>query len=163
MTGSPFGQFGQDLFHGRVLLSHIVDDALNDCVLLAFLLKVGAGLLLGHLRLEAVWFTNKHISYSKFKYLFSKLTSGDLAVVLTHDFKLPICVGDLSSLKLRIEQVNLPLTELLAILLISFFLSVDVVADIVDLSLSLCNSCVKLHGLLSRMFQVLLEVGNLAG
>ena len=54
MKGSPLGQFGQDLFHGRVLLSHFVDDALNDFVLLAFLLKVGAGLLLRNLRLEAV-------------------------------------------------------------------------------------------------------------
>ena len=83
--------------------------------------------------------------------------------MITHDFELSICEGDLCSFKLRIQQVNLFLTELLAILLISFFLSVDVVADIVDLSLSLSDGCVKLHSLLSRMSQILFKVGNLAG
>ena len=54
--GSPLGQLGEDLVHGRVLLSHIVNDVLDDLVLLALLLQVLAGVLLGNLSLEAVCF-----------------------------------------------------------------------------------------------------------
>ena len=41
--------------------------------------------------------------------------------------------------------------------------TVDVVADVVDLALSLLDSCVQLHSLLRCMLQVLLQVGDLAG
>ena len=47
--------------------------------------------------------------------------------------------------------------------LIVFFLDVDVVADVVDLTFPLLDGGVKLHRLLCSMLQILLEVGDLAG
>lgn len=82
-VGSPLGQLGEDLVHGRVLLSHIVNDVLDDLVLLALLLQVLAGVLLGNLSLEAV--------------------CSDFVVTLAHRSKLVILVGKLGSVQLCVK------------------------------------------------------------
>ena len=51
---SPVGELVENLDHAWVLLLHLVDDALDDLVALAFLLQVLAGLLLRNLGLELV-------------------------------------------------------------------------------------------------------------
>ena len=51
----------------------------------------------------------------------------------------------------------------MALSLALIFLAVDVIADVVDLTLPLLNRRVQLHGLLCSVLQVLLQVGYLAG
>ena len=91
------------------------------------------------------------------------LTGSDLVVAFTHGNDTVLGVEDFGALELRVEQVDLALTEVLAVLLVHIFLTVDVVADIIDLMLSLIDGSVQLHFLLSRMLQVLLQVGDLSG
>ena len=91
------------------------------------------------------------------------LTRSDLVVAFTHGNDTVLGVEDFGALELRVEQVDLALTEVLAVLLVHIFLTVDVVADIIDLMLSLIDGSVQLHFLLSRMLQVLLQVGDLSG
>ena len=91
------------------------------------------------------------------------LTRSDLVVAFTHGNDTVLGVEDFGALELRVEQVDLALTEVLAVLLVHIFLTVDVVADIVDLMLPLIDGSVQLHFLLSRMLQVLLQVGDLSG
>ena len=64
-------------------------------------------------------------------------------------------------IKLSVEELELGLSQSLAILLVVVLLAVDVLGDVVDLSLPALYGCVELHGLLCRVLQVLLEVGDL--
>ena len=91
------------------------------------------------------------------------LTSCNIVVTVSHKLELLSLEGDLGSIELRVEQVDLLLAEALTIVLVLVLLSVDVVANIVNLALPLFNGRVELHGLLGCMSQVLLEVGDLAG
>lgn len=91
------------------------------------------------------------------------LTGSDLVVAFTHGNDTVLGVEDFGALELRVEQVDLALTEVLAVFLVHIFLTVDVVADIIDLMLPLIDGSVQLHFLLSRMLQVLLQVGDLSG
>lgn len=91
------------------------------------------------------------------------LTRSDLVVAFTHGNDTVLGVEDFGALELRVEQVDLALTEVLAVFLVHIFLTVDVVADIIDLMLPLIDGSVQLHFLLSRMLQVLLQVGDLSG
>jgi len=63
---------------------------------------------------------------------------------------------------LFVQEGQVLLTHVLTVLIVLILLIADVVADIVDLSLPLFNGRVELHGLLSRVLQVLLKVGDLA-
>ena len=70
--------------------------------------------------------------------------------------------GSLRSGKLGVEKLNLALTQVHVILLTLILLGVDVVLDVFNLTFALVDGGIKLHSLLSRVLQVLLEVSNLA-
>ena len=63
--------------------------------------------------------------------------------------------------KLSVEELELGLSQSLTILLVVVLLAVDVLGDVVDLSLPALDGRVELHGLLCRVLQVLLEVSDL--
>jgi len=84
------------------------------------------------------------------------LTGGDLVVTFTHGDDTILRVQHLGSLELRVQQIDLALTEVLAVFLVLIFLTVYVVADIINLMLALIDSSVQLHLLLSCVLQVLL-------
>lgn len=94
--------------------------------------------------------------------MFLILTSGDLIVALSHGDDTILRVEHLGALELSVQQVDLALTEVLAVFLVLIFLTVDVVADIIDLMLALIDGSVQLHFLLGGVLQVLLQVGDLA-
>ena len=160
----PLDQFAEDLIHGWVLLTSVLQNLFNDLIALTLLFKVLSSLLLRHLGLELVYnIINRldiHTSLASRMFI---LTGSDLVVAFTHGNDTVLGVEDFGALELRVEQVDLALTEVLAVLLVHIFLTVDVVADIIDLMLSLIDGSVQLHFLLSRMLQVLLQVGDLSG
>lgn len=77
---SPIGQLGQDLIHGRVLLSAVVHHSLDHLVALALLFQEGAGLVVGNLRLE--------------------LVSCNIVVTVAHKLELLSLESDLGSIEL---------------------------------------------------------------
>jgi len=140
---SPFIHFGEDFVHGWILSSHVIKNLLNHLIPATLLFEVGASLVIRDGCLEAV--------------------GCDLVITVTHDSGSPVGEEYLGTIKLRVKQVNLLLAEALAMSLVLILSTVDVVADVVDLALSLLDSCVQLHSLLRCMLQVLLQVGDLAG
>ena len=91
----------------RVLLSHVVDDTLNDLVALLLALENGTGIGLLHLRLEAA--------------------SGNLVVASTHGLELGVLIVDLGALKLLVEHAELLITEVLTVLVVLVLFVVNVV------------------------------------
>lgn len=62
-----------------------------------------------------------------------------------------------------VQEIQVLLAHVLIVRLVLLLLIADVAANIVDLALPLIDGSVELHGLLSRVLQVLLKVGDLAG
>lgn len=98
-------------------------------------------MVLGNLRLEAV--------------------GSDLAISVTHGLVLLVGEHSLLLLDLLGKEIDSLLAEGLSSGLVLFLLVVDVVADVVDLSLALLDRRIQLHSLISRVLQVLLEIGDL--
>ena len=63
--------------------------------------------------------------------------------------------------KLSVKELELGLSQSLSIVLVVVLLVVDVLGNVVDLALPALNGCIELHGLLSCVLQVLLEVSDL--
>ena len=140
---SPLSEVGEDLVEQRVLVSEALGQGIDSSVLLHFVIKNGTNLSLLDLVLESI--------------------GGTLVVTISHVFKRsssPLGFGLSKSVSKDIELDSLDL-------LLSVFslvtLSVDVTRDIVNFSLSLLNSGIKLHGVVSGVSQGLLEVGDLTG
>ena len=89
------------------------------------------------------------------------LTGSDCVVLFTHHSVLLVLEKGFRLVKLRVEELELGLSQSLAILLVVVLLVVDVFGDVVDLALPALDGSVELHGLLSRVLQVLLEIGDL--
>ena len=89
------------------------------------------------------------------------LTGSDCVVLFTHHSVLLVLEKGFRLVKLRVEELELSLSQSLAILLIVVLLVVDVFGDVVDLTLPAFDGSVELHGLLSCVLQVLLEIGDL--
>jgi len=91
-----------------------------------------------------------------------QLTGRNFVIAGSHGRELLVLVEHLRSVELCVQKIKLLLTQILSEGLSLILFAVDVVADIVDLALSLLNSSVELHCLFSRVLQVLLQVCNLA-
>jgi hypothetical protein len=102
------------------------------------------------------------ISINVSKGVKGQLTGRDLVIAGSHCRELLVLVKHLRSVELCVQKIKLLLTQVLSEGLGLILLSVDVVADIVDLALSLLDSSVELHRLFSRVLQVLLQVRDLA-
>ena len=63
--------------------------------------------------------------------------------------------------KLSVKELELGLSQSLSIVLVVVLLVVNVLGNVVDLALPALDGCIELHGLLSRVLQVLLEVSDL--
>lgn len=88
---------------------------------------------------------------------------GDLVILASHVVKrsdppLSLLLSESVGQDIKLESLDLLLSVLSLVTL-----SVDVSRDIIDLSLSLLNGGIKLHGVVSGVSEGLLEVGNLAG
>ena len=136
---SPLGKFGQNLVHVGVLLRTTVNDLLDNLVAL-------------RLRLEDL---------ARVCFLWLELISGDLIVTLSQCFHLGSLVEHFCLIDLLVEHFNLAHAQVLSDLLVLVLLTVDVVAHIVDFSLSLLNSRIELHCVLGGVSQCLLQVRNL--
>jgi len=91
-----------------------------------------------------------------------QLTGSNFVIAGSHGLELLVLVEHLGSVELCVQKIKLLLTQVLSVGLGLILFAVDVVADIVDLALSLLNSSVKLHRLFSRVLQILLQVRDLA-
>ena len=113
--------------------------------------------------LSCIWAWNwSEISRNVSKRVKGQLTGRNLVIAGSHSRKLLVLVKHLRSVELCIQKIKLLLTQVLSKGLGLIFLTVDVVADIVDLALSLLNSSIELHRLFGRVLQVLLQVRDLA-
>ena len=90
------------------------------------------------------------------------LTGCDFVIAFAHDSCLSVGVHSFGAVELRVKQIDLLLSESLLLGLTLLFLPINVVADVVDLALSLLDRRVQLHRLLRRVLQILLQVGHLA-
>jgi len=138
---SPIDHLGKDLLHVRILFSNIVDNCLNGLIPLALLFEVGAGLIFGNGGLESV--------------------GSDSVVLFTHHPVLLFLEKGFRLIKLSVEELELGLSQSLAVILVVILFVVDVLGNVVDLALPSLNGCVELHGLLCSVLQVLLEVCDL--
>ena len=89
------------------------------------------------------------------------LTAGDLLVALALSFQALLSEGSLCPGELGLEERDLALAQVHVVLLTLILLGIDVVLDVLHLTLALINGRIQLHGLLGRVLQVLLEVGDL--
>lgn len=138
-----FDELAKDFFHLWVLLASVIEHLFDHLVPLAFLLQDGAGLVVLHLRLEAV--------------------RSNLVVAIAHGLELLVLEVDGRPLDVFVQEIQVLLAHVLIVRLVLLLLIADVAANIVDLALPLIDGSVELHGLLSRVLQVLLKVGDLAG
>ena len=136
---SPLSKFGQNLAHVGVLLRGTVNNLLDNLVTLRFWLQNLARVCL----------------------LLLELVGGNLIVALSQCLHLGSLVEQFCPVELLVEHFNLAHAQVLSDLLILVLLSIDIVAHIVDFSLSLLNSRVKLHCVLCGVSQCLLKVRNL--
>ena len=131
---SPLSQFAQNLVHVGIRLATTVNDLLNNLVTLSFGFQDLASICIG-LGLE--------------------LIGGHLIVTSCQGLRLLSLVEHLCLVEPLVEHLNLALAQILLELFILVFLIVDIVAHVVDFSLSLLNCCVELHGVLCGVPQCL--------
>jgi hypothetical protein len=140
---SPLSEVGEDLVEQRVLVSEALGQGVNSSVLLHFVIEDGTNLSLLDLMLKSV--------------------GSALVVTVSHVFERsssPLSFGLSKSVSkdIELDSLNLFLSVFSLVTL-----SVDVTRDIINFSLSLLNSGIKLHGVVSGVSQSLLEVGDLTG
>ena len=136
---SPLGKFGQNLVHVGILLRTAVNNLLDNLVPLCFRLQ----------------------NLTRVCFLRLELISGNLIVALGQCSHLGSLVKHLRLFDLLVEHFNLAHAQVLSNLLVLILLTVDIVAHVVDFSLSLLNSRIELHGILGGVPQCLLKVRNL--
>ena len=90
------------------------------------------------------------------------LTGCNLLITSSHDVEFFGRVEESGFVELYFQKIKLLHSQVLSVGFVLLLFAIDVVADIVDLALSLLNRGVELHGLLSRMLQILLQVRDLA-
>ena len=93
--------------------------------------------------------------------LLLELISGHLIVALTQCLHLGSLVEQFCLVDLLVEHFDLTHAQVLSNLLVLILLTVDIVAHVVDFSLSLLNSRIELHCVLGGVSQCLLQVRNL--
>ena len=138
---SPLVQFCQSLGHVGVLLLTTLKDLLDNLVTL---------------RLGLQDLSRVSISLSL------ELVGGYLIVALGQGLHLLCLVECLCLVQLCVEHFDLTLVQIVPCLVVLILLVIDVVANVVDLPLSLLNCGIKLHGVLGGVPQSLLQVCDLS-
>lgn len=126
-----------------VLLTHLINDCLDNLVALTLLLEGNPGLIFSDGWLE--------------------LVGGNFLVARRHRLRLLTLKVDPILLQLLRQHLQLSLSILLSLVLILVLFAVNVIGYVANFASSLLNGRIELHRVLSCVLQGLLQVGDLAG